>query len=371
MGFLSGWFTRKPEDYEQVLAVLAVDISKRQQRLSEIRLREKRQTLLLSVCTLSIWVAYVSLWYMDAIPDLMNDHPRNTMLQKGLKGVPVFVGPIIILFMRRIMQIWYTRLENAEEKILVKLRKQQRETVEEIKKQTNYYSTRSLLEKYDEGTAPDSPLRKRFPPQSPAQPITPVPVTPQRPLQPQSQGPSPSTLKTPVQQPQGRQQQWSPSPQRPMPPPRKQWYDKLADAILGDDDASSPSAAASRYALICQKCFAHNGLVKESVWEDTQYVCPKCGYFNPSARTIRELRQKRGSASPSSRVPPSAFATAAPATNGSAPPVGMEPKVQDHPVESSDSRKPGGSPGSSPSRQEDEDDAAVESNASIRMDVDS
>lgn len=53
-----------------------------------------------------------------------------------------------------------------------------------------------------------------------------------------------------------------------MPPPRKQWYDKLADAILGDDDA--PTASASRYALICGKCFAHNGLVKESMWEDVR-----------------------------------------------------------------------------------------------------
>lgn len=57
-------------------------------------------------------------------------------------------------------------------------------------------------------------------------------------------------------------------PATPQPPPRKQWYDKLADAILGDDDTTgSPS---SRYALICQKCFAHNGLVKESVWQDTR-----------------------------------------------------------------------------------------------------
>lgn len=55
-----------------------------------------------------------------------------------------------------------------------------------------------------------------------------------------------------------------------MPPPRKQWYDKLADAILGDDDSSSASASASRYALICGKCFAHNGLVKESMWEDVR-----------------------------------------------------------------------------------------------------
>ena len=62
-------------------------------------------------------------------------------------------------------------------------------------------------------------------------------------------------------------------PVTPQPPPRKQWYDKLADAILGDDDATaSPS---SRYALICQKCFTHNGLVKESVWQDTR-ACILC-----------------------------------------------------------------------------------------------
>lgn len=65
------------------------------------------------------------------------------------------------------------------------------------------------------------------------------------------------------------------SPQRPMPPPRKQWFDKLADAILGDED-SSVNVSASRYALICQKCFAHNGLVKESVWEDTRTFAFYC-----------------------------------------------------------------------------------------------
>jgi hypothetical protein len=30
------------------------------------------------------------------------------------------------------------------------------------------------------------------------------------------------------------------------------------------------NAAASRYALICQKCFSHNGLVKEEMWEDAR-----------------------------------------------------------------------------------------------------
>lgn len=110
---------------------------------------------------------------------------------------------------------------------------------------------------------------------------------------------------------------------QPIQPMRKQWYDKLADALLGDDE-SDPVAATSRYALICEKCFNHNGLVKESVWENTrkylypplylfrmpfalynsilsyphnsfftiEYVCPKCGHFNASA-----LSKKAGSIS--------------------------------------------------------------------------
>ena len=49
----------------------------------------------------------------------------------------------------------------------------------------------------------------------------------------------------------------------PPEPPRKQWLDKIVDVVLGDDDSA-------RFALICEKCFAHNGLVKESVWEDTR-----------------------------------------------------------------------------------------------------
>lgn len=67
------------------------------------------------------------------------------------------------------------------EKSLIALRKQQREKVEQIKKQTNYYSTRNLIERYDESQPTDSPLRKR-PGQASPMPIL---VTPQRPQGPQ------------------------------------------------------------------------------------------------------------------------------------------------------------------------------------------
>jgi hypothetical protein len=64
------------------------------------------------------------------------------------------------------------------EKALKDLMKQRREKVEDIKKKTNYYSTRDLLQKYDE-SSPGSPgpLRHRVPASHQ------VPATPQRPVQ--------------------------------------------------------------------------------------------------------------------------------------------------------------------------------------------
>lgn len=116
-------------------------------------------------------------------------------------------------------------------------------------------------------------------------------------------------------------------------PQRRQWYDRLADSILGDDDPNIASPS-SRYALICEKCFTHNGLVKESMWEDArklfnnlfslikldrltfffgllfkEYVCPKCNHFNASKRSKRSRQQQITS--------PNASATSSP----SSPPV--------------------------------------------------
>ncbi|KAL4063473.1 hypothetical protein V8B97DRAFT_2085269 [Scleroderma yunnanense] len=271
MSFLSRVFRRSSsEDYEQILSALAADVQKRQTRLAEIRLRERRTTLHFTLGTFLLWFAYVSLWYTRKLPQTWRD--------SGPGQAAVLVGPILILFARRMMQIWYSWKGGREEKTLMKVLKKQRAKVEEIKKKTNYYSTRNLIEKYDEQspvTPSATPIRRRS--VAPSAPPTPLQMKPQQ----QQQHPQ-----TPNGQTPGPYLQLSPTPQ-PIQATRKQWYDKLADAILGDDE-SSVSVAASRYALICQKCFAHNGLVKETQWEDTQYICFKCGFFNPSARSKKK-----------------------------------------------------------------------------------
>lgn len=92
------WKQKNDEDYETVLSSLALDIQKRQVKLSEIRLRERRSTLLVTLYTLAGWVAYVSLWYLRMLPGLTG-HARNSKLEKVVKGCPVVIGPILwVLF---------------------------------------------------------------------------------------------------------------------------------------------------------------------------------------------------------------------------------------------------------------------------------
>jgi len=312
MGLLT-WFKKKePEDFGQILAVFALDIQKRETRLNEIRLRERRATLLVTLYTFAGWGAYLGLWYAQLLPQ-MSKHRPNSEMEKAIKGFPAVLGPVIILFTRRIVQLWFNRKGNAEEKSLAVLKLARRNKVEEIKKKTNYYETRELLERYEDGTLTRAPAGPKNGPSSRLQPQQP-PVTPQR-ATPAVPPNTPANLRTPISP--GLQSQLAQSSQQPLPPPRKLWYDKLADALLGDDEPAV-NVAASRYALICQKCFTHNGLVKEDMWEDAQYVCPKCGHFNPSARSQRKGR-------PSQPQSPTAPQSPGPTPRGASPQSALHP----------------------------------------------
>ncbi|KAJ7723457.1 hypothetical protein DFH07DRAFT_278605 [Mycena maculata] len=281
MSFLWRLFrAEKPsDDYETVLSNLAANIQKRQTLLSEIRLRERKATMLVTLYALVGWLAYLAVWYFGFVSGGANGRVQG--VERALRALPVFVGPILILFIRRIVQIWYNRKGNAEEKTLQTLLKEQRAKVEEIKKKTNFYSTRDLLSRYD-GSAPNSPQQR-----GPTPPQTPPQGAPRK-----SNANGPSPLAGPNPNPNAK---FAPHPNthpnrnanaNPGPSQRK-WYDALADLLVGAEDGAG-SPASQKYALICERCFAHNGLVPEIAWADAQYTCPKCGHFNPSARSKRQ-----------------------------------------------------------------------------------
>ncbi|CED83257.1 Predicted membrane protein [Phaffia rhodozyma] len=325
MGVFS-WFQKKPElDYETLLQTLSQSIQDKQQHLSEIKLRERRSTLLVTLYLIGFWILYALLWWIDYLPlglmgfnsqpdEWESDDERGLVESYGgiiILALPAFIGPIVIIFIRRTVKAWYTRQELSEEKQLRDLRARQRTTIEEIKKKTNYYSTRNLLERYDEAPSPTAAklqqqqqqanLRKRGAFQPPVDPR----------LQPSTPGsPSPNSIKpnTPsadlIGTPINRMNPQTPlsaiggphmssalfasggmQPVTPPTPPRKTLFDRAADYILGDE-AGGSKGDMGKFALVCGKCFTWNGLVEEARWGDMQYVCPKCGFFNPSPNSL-------------------------------------------------------------------------------------
>ena len=80
-----------------------------------------------------------------------------------------------------------------------------------------------------------------------------------------------------------------------------------------------------------------------------EYVCPKCGYFNPSARALREIKEGKKSRSPDGRSP---IAQSAPASKSHFAP----------PIET---------PVTSAAQAQDERHAPTETDDGTNMDVDS
>ncbi len=153
--------------------------------------------------------------------------------------------------------------------------------LEDLKKETSYYKTRSILERYDESERPKKDEASKPPSKAQSQQETPkqslVPVS-NRPIAPV--GARPLMLTHPLSQPSHPRLQ----PQFKSPT----WMDRFMDALIGDDSRNQ------KYALICQHCFNHNGLAEaEAFVQGIRYRCPNCGFMNikapkPTGRPIPE-----------------------------------------------------------------------------------
>lgn len=338
--FLPWKRANRETDYETVLSRLENEIQDVQSRLTQIRLRERRASVTLTLQAFLLWAVYTFVCWFFGLLTLRKVHgyehdARSKRIKMMVVWVPVLVSPVLIISTRRIVKWWYRRIGAAEEKHLIDLKRQKREKIDEIKRATKYDHLRMLLEKYDEGgprgaatdatstptkgkpgSKSNSPSSKNAS-QSPASTAS-ANSTPQRPG-PGGLGPAvpaPTTPEAQALQAQRmalmRQQGGAAGlvpPLRPavLPVPlQKTWMDKLADAILGaDPSATGPE---QKYALICARCHAHNGLALKEEFNEVQYICPHCGHFN--------------SRRPSSAPVSSPFNSSISANNRGARPVG-------------------------------------------------
>ncbi|RKP12579.1 hypothetical protein BJ684DRAFT_307, partial [Piptocephalis cylindrospora] len=242
-------------DYEVVLSKLDESIRKAELRLADIRLRERKYTIVSLIYTAFGYAVYVASYLL-----YLRRPGQDTPSQWIAKVAPLVLIPVFIYFLKSFIRFWFTRKQVSEEGHLTHLRAEQKTKVEELKKKTAYYSTRNLLERYDpvtrstisDGSSSGDGSGKGRRPQSAGK----------------DGGPS--------AYPGG-----PPSPTQMTSPPERQWYDKLVDLIVGEE---AVNAETHKYALICGRCYAHNGLVLPDEIETIQYTCPKCNYFNPSRK---------------------------------------------------------------------------------------
>lgn len=168
---------------------------------------------MVTLYTLATWVAYVSLWYMEYLPQIRDSRGvRSVGLERAVKAFPVIIGPIVCVVrkisrafsvahrdrhlafcsfggsfrfgineretqkVRLLTMFHYREAHVGLEKTVQLLMKERRTKVEEIKKKTNYYSTRDLLQRYDDSTPSNTPVIPRTLPgqNAPGQPSTPI-----------------------------------------------------------------------------------------------------------------------------------------------------------------------------------------------------
>lgn len=104
---------QKPElDYETLLQTLSQSIQDKQQHLSEIKLRERRSTLLVTLYLIAFWIIYAILWWVDYLPlgligfksrsdDWEADEELGLIELYGgvvLLALPAMVGPVALVF---------------------------------------------------------------------------------------------------------------------------------------------------------------------------------------------------------------------------------------------------------------------------------
>lgn len=292
-----------PASFEKTLSILSSKISKRTSDLDGLRKRSRRLGLL--------WTLYTTFTYLlYSIILLLVVGWRNW---GPTEYIAVVGGPIIIYFVRQALLTYYSYRTSRVQSQLDELEKQRTSTIEKLKTATKYDSTQELLKKYGgtpspkgkaNGTSKQSntstPKGGRtnvVPPPTANIPGRNIPAslpsTPQRSTpevkSPLSQiVPHSAAAKAPPWQrpdpPQDTTAEFAPNafasaPQYSQPGEGARWYDRLVDALLGEDE----TLPKNRLALICNQCRLVNGQAPPGVkrLEDIgRWRCGGCGATN-------------------------------------------------------------------------------------------
>ncbi|KAJ3281057.1 hypothetical protein HDU79_011108 [Rhizoclosmatium sp. JEL0117] len=255
------WLRGEP-DYAAVLQGIEDDIKKTEEAMLQYEsLSIAWQAAILKYFG-ALYAVYLAAYFTVLSP--AND-PAGVWL---IKVAVLTLVPVVIYYSRVLVDVWYKAKLRTSGRKLDTLRTTQKLKVEELKKKTGYYTTKNLLDKFD---TPPKQLRPSLPKQVKT-PATQPQNTMQTPLRPNG---SETPFQTPNQQgppgsiPAIHVQSAAPASAQ------SRWFDRVMDAVVGDVEGPQ-----NKYALICQACFTHNGLVPPDQYELSKFKCMSCGALN-------------------------------------------------------------------------------------------
>ncbi|CAN6604014.1 hypothetical protein TRVA0_002S03532 [Trichomonascus vanleenenianus] len=297
--------------YERELADLASKISLRQQKVYNYNIRCRRVKGLFTLYSVFLYTIYSAI--------ILFHKPSQT---RG-RLIGFFLIPVAIYLVRRVVTAFFNWLISSNEEHLKKLKAEQSDKIEELKRKTNFYSTQALINRFDVNSKPRvvHPPQRQGPNSPPPQrqgsnrgspslgsagtsgsgQFTP-PVGLSGEFKPELPNLKPDALSSPSSNDVSRNSPGtsvatgstlaSPAmiPQAGLEvvhsvPYQPQWYDKIIDLIAGEDEYSPKN----RYALICENCRNHNGLAQPGeLPQHVVYICPRCGVQNGKPKKRKE-----------------------------------------------------------------------------------
>jgi hypothetical protein len=217
-------FQKPGAEYERALSELAAQISMDELALSEARVTERKVSVYHFFYSLLFTFCLFAFLFLTRSPG----SKRSVLIDLLL----IFGVPFVLYYVNRGISYWFRRKINNLESALQTLRAKQKLKLEELKDSTAYYQTRGLIERFDPEFRKDSTVSLLHHPKEPS--IQPIPLEKHIEI---ASNPIRDNMAFVIP-----------------PEPKKTWMDRMVDAMIGDDSRHS------KYALICQKCHAHNGL---------------------------------------------------------------------------------------------------------------
>ncbi|KAK6465396.1 hypothetical protein DFJ63DRAFT_316608 [Scheffersomyces coipomensis] len=298
-----------PDEFEKELSTITQTISTTSQQISKLKKGSKTSKHVVGRFFILTYLLFLAYDYFT-----LPSSTKLTRLQLFIKHqsreqfLILVLYPVLGYTIISIVHYFYAFLIKSRTNSLNNLKKKHKLKIEELKKITNFNATNALLNKF--GDEKDKPKPKVQPQPQPQEQgkgkqqrnnfpsnidvnklsadqlkklninITPnqAPVVPNQPITTTS-APSSITSKAQIE-----------APSVPTAPTetKRTFQDRILDVLIGSDNNESVE---NRYALICYKCYTHNGLAPPNTENPAtiKFRCLRCDTLNGQGVLNEEL----------------------------------------------------------------------------------